>query len=119
MLDMSGGAFLAMARAGMRQATPYAYWLFLDPGTEAWRELFIEDLRALPPDAILVTDATWPSADGFKALDEWPTMKQQIDCCYSLADSQTVTTTPFAWAASSPSVSWRLYLPRTTKVGRS
>ncbi len=119
MLDMSGGAFLAMARAGMRQATPFAFWLYLDPGKQGWRDLFIKDLKALPPDAILVTDATWPSSDGFKALDEWPMLKQQIDQCYRLADSQTVTTEPFAWAASSPSVSWRLYMPRTTKVGRS
>ena len=119
MLDMSGGAFLAMARAGMRQATPYAYWLFLDPGKETWRASFIKDLQASPPDAILVTDATWPSPDGFKALDDWPTMKRQIDCCFRLADSQTLTTVPFAWAASSPSVSWRLYLPRVVDVGRS
>ena len=119
MLDMSGGAFLAMARAGMRQATPYAYWAFLDPGKEIWRETFIKDLRSSPPDAILVTDATWPSQDGFKALDDWPTMKQQIDCCFRLADSQTVTTVLFPWAASAPSVSWRLYVPRAVDVGRS
>ena len=119
MLDMSGGAFLAMARAGMRQATPYAYWLFLDPGKEAWRDAFIKDMQALPPDAILITDATWPSLDGFKALDGWPTMKTAIDCCYTLADSQTVRTPPFSWAASSPSVSWRLYMPRNIKVGGS
>ncbi len=72
-----------------------------------------------PPDAILITDATWPSQDGFKALDDWPTMKSQIDCCFRLADSQTVTTMPFAWAASSSSVSWRLYVPRAVEEGRS
>ncbi|MCW6506742.1 hypothetical protein [Lichenifustis flavocetrariae] len=112
MLDMSGGAFLAMARSGLRQATPYAYWLYLAPGKPAWRSEFVKDIQSRPPDAILVTDATWPSEDGLKAVDDWPEFSAELACCYRLIEAQTRTEPSIPWFASSPSVSWRLYVLR-------
>jgi hypothetical protein len=111
MLDSDAGAFIAMARAGMRQATPYALWFFLVAGQDSWREAFIAALRSHPPDAILVTNDQWPLKPGFQTVDDWPKFAALLACCYVLAESRTVEATPQPWGGTA-SVSWRLYMPR-------
>lgn len=116
MLDSYAGGFIAMARSGMRQATPYASWFFLVAGQHSWREAFIAALRSHPPDAILVTNDEWPLKPGFQAVDDWPEFSGLLACCYVLGESRTMEGPPHLWSTTA-SVSWRLYMPRRAAAG--
>jgi hypothetical protein len=72
MLDSDYGAFLAMARAGMRQATPHTQWFSLVFAQDSVRHEFLAALEDNPPAAILLTNSQWPQPDGFDAADRWP-----------------------------------------------
>lgn len=109
LLDSASPASLAMARAGMRQATSQFQWFFLLLGPDVWRTEFIAALKANPPDAVLVTNWQWPLNYGFEALDNWPEFVAELACCYVLAESQTMSGPLHGWVGFS-SVSWRLYL---------
>jgi hypothetical protein len=113
LLDTGSPAFLAMVRAGMRQATPHFQWFFLLLGPDAWRTAFIAALKANPPDAVLVTDWQWPLKDGFQALDDWPQLVAEVACCYRLVESRSMNGPLHDWIGFT-SVSWRLYLRRGT-----
>jgi hypothetical protein len=115
LLDSGGPATLAMARAGMRQATPHFQWYFLLLGPDVWHTEFIEALKANPPDAVLVTNWQWPLKDGFQALDGWPELVAELACCYVLEESRTMDGLVHGWSGF-PSVSWRLYLRRNESV---
>jgi hypothetical protein len=114
LLDTASPASLAMARAGMRQATPYFQWYFLLLGPDVWRTEFIEALKANPPDAVLVTDWQWPLKDGFQALEGWPELVAELACCYVLAESRTMDGPLHSWFGFT-SVSWRLYLRQNNR----
>jgi hypothetical protein len=111
LLDTASPASLAMARAGMRQATPHFQWFFLILGPDAWRTAFVEALKADPPDAVLVTNWQWPLEDGFQSLEGWPEPTAELTCCYVLAESRTIVGPLHDWFGFT-SVSWRLYLRR-------
>src|SRR5262249_46351464 len=72
MLDSDSGAFLAMARAGMRQATPHIQWFSLLFAKDSGRREFLAALEADPPAAIFLTNDQWPKGQGFEAADNWP-----------------------------------------------
>jgi hypothetical protein len=111
LLDTASQASLAMARAGMQQATPHFQWFLLLRGPDVWRREFIAAFKANPPDAVLVTNWQWPLNYGFQALDDWPEFVSQIGCCYVLAESRTVNGLLHPWMYWT-SVSWKLYLRR-------
>src|SRR5262249_38314042 len=56
-LDSDYGAFLAMARAGMRQATPHIQWFSLVFAEDSVRQEFLAALEENPPAAILLTNS--------------------------------------------------------------
>ena len=100
-LDSDNGAFLAMARAGMRQATPHIQWFSLLLSPESVRRAFIAALEADPPAAILLTNAQWPLASGFDAADGWPAFAALLASRYVLERT-----------GSDDSIAWRFYLRR-------
>jgi hypothetical protein len=100
-LDSDNGAFLAMARAGMRQATPHIQWFSLLLADESVRQEFLHALVADPPAAILLTNAQWPQASGFDAADRWPELAALLASGYVLDRT-----------GSENGVAWRLYLRR-------
>ena len=51
MLDADNGAFLAVARAGMRQATPHIQWFSLLVGKHPPRREFLDAIEGDPPAA--------------------------------------------------------------------
>jgi hypothetical protein len=100
-LDSDDGAFLAMARAGMRQATPDIQWFTLMFGNNTARSDFIAALQAAPPDAILYTNDQWPSDPGFDAADDWPAFTKLLAARYDLVQT-----------GDEDFISWRFYLRR-------
>jgi hypothetical protein len=84
-LDADNGAFLAMARAGMRQATPHIQWFSLLPASESVRSAFLIALQTDPPQGILLTNAQWPKWPGFEAADDWPEFAAFLASRYELA----------------------------------
>jgi len=100
-LDADNGAFLAMARAGMRQATPHIQWFSLLLGTSAVRADFLAALEAEPPAAILLTNAEWPRPFGFEAVEDWPELMALLTSHYDLSAS-----------GHEDFIRWRLYLRR-------
>jgi hypothetical protein len=98
-LDADHGAFLAMARAGMRQATPHIQWFSLLLAEEPARRQFLAALAAEPPAAVLLTNAQWPKWPGFEAIDEWPQLTSFLAARYDLILTGT-----------EDYISWRLYL---------
>jgi hypothetical protein len=98
-LDSDNGAFLAMARAGMRQATPHIQWFSLLLGADSVRQDFVASLEDDPPAAILLTNAEWPAASGFDAADRWPEFAALLASCYVLDRTGDET-----------GIAWRLYL---------
>jgi hypothetical protein len=84
MLDADNGAFLAMARAGMRQATPHIQWYSLLLAGAAVRRDFLAALEADPPAGVLLTNAQWPRWPGFEAADEWPQFQALLTSHYDL-----------------------------------
>jgi hypothetical protein len=99
MLDSDNGAFLAMARAGMRQATPYIQWFTLLLANGAVRRDFLAVLAADPPAAILFTNDQWPMEPGFEAADDWPQFKAFLASHYDLD-----------LTGHEDDISWRFYL---------
>jgi hypothetical protein len=100
-LDSDNGAFLAMARTGMRQATPHIQWFSLILGGDSVRKDFITALKADPPAAVLITNAQWPEASGFDAADRWPAFAALLASQYDL--DQT---------GDDSGMAWRLYVRR-------
>jgi hypothetical protein len=84
MLDSDSGAFLAMARAGMRQATPHIQWFSLLFAKDSGRREFLAALEADPPAAILLTNDQWPKGQGFEAADNWPEFMALLTSHYDL-----------------------------------
>jgi hypothetical protein len=105
MLDSDNGAFLAMARAGMRQATPHIQWFSLLVGGDPVRQDFLVELKADPPAAVLVTNGEWPMWPGFEALDNWPELKAFLTSRYELK----VT-------GQEEYIAWRFYLRQQSGV---
>jgi hypothetical protein len=101
MLDSDNGAFLAMARAGMRQATPHIQWFSLLLGEPTVRSAFLAALDADPPAAILLTNGEWPRNPGFEAAEAWPQFMAVLASHY---DS--------SFTGHEDYISWRLYLRR-------
>src|SRR5262249_47358856 len=98
-LDADNGAFLAMARAAMRQATPHIQWFSLLLGKEPARQQFLAALAADPPAGVLLTNAQWPKWPGFEAVDEWPQLTSFLAARYDLILTGT-----------EDYISWRFYL---------
>ncbi len=101
MLDADYGAFLAMARAGMRQATPHIQWFSLMLAEDPVRRDFIAALEANPPSAILLTN----SEHGFDAADNWPEFTALLASHYVLAETD-----------SYEFIAWRFYLHRRSEA---
>jgi hypothetical protein len=105
MIDSDNGGFRAMARAGMRQATPHIQWYSLLLGTEGTRRNFLSALEADPPAAVLLTNSQWPKWPGFEAADDWPEFAALLASRYALADT-----------GHEDFIAWRLYLRRIPKL---
>ena len=101
-LDSDNGAFRAMARAGMRQATPHIQWFSLILAPDSVRQDFVNALEVDPPAAVLLTNSQWPRASGFDAADRWPQFAALLASRYHL--DQT---------GDENGIAWRLYLRRT------
>jgi hypothetical protein len=101
MLDSDNGAFLAMARAGMRQATPHIQWFSLIFAEDSVRRDFLTALEDDPPAAVLLTNSQWPQPDGFDAADRWPELAALLASRYVLDRSENEN-----------GIAWRLYLRR-------
>ena len=109
MLDSDNGGFLAMARAGMRQATPHIQWFSLLFAKEPVRRTFLAALETDPPAAILLTNSQWPKWPGFDAADEWPEFKALLTSRYDLA-----------LTGHEHFIAWRLYVRRVpSATGRA
>jgi hypothetical protein len=104
MLDSDYGAFLAMARAGMRQATPHIQWFSLIFAEVLVRRDFLAALEGDPPTAVLLTNSQWPQPDGFDAADRWPQLAALLASRYVLDRSE-----------SENGLAWRLYLIRPVR----
>ena len=102
-LDSDYGAFLAMARAGMRQATPHMQWFSLVFAEDSVRHDFLAALEDNPPAAILLTNSQWPQPDGFDAADRWPKFAALLASRYVLDRSENEN-----------GIAWRLYLRRAS-----
>jgi hypothetical protein len=83
-LDADNGAFLAIARAGMRQATPHIQWFSLLVGKHPPRREFLDAVKGDPPAAVLLTNAEWPIWPGFQAADDWPEFSALLSSRYDL-----------------------------------
>jgi hypothetical protein len=83
-LDSDRGAFLAIARTGMRQATPYIQWFSLILADDREREDFVAGLKADPPAAILLTNDFWPASRDRNLIDEWDAFKTFLKSNYDL-----------------------------------
>lgn len=101
MLNSDSGAFLAMARAGMRQATPHIQWFSLLFAKDKGRRDFLTTLEADPPYGILLTNDQWPKGQGFDAADNLPEFGTLLAELYDLN-----------LAGHEDSISWRFYLRR-------
>ena len=108
MLDSDNGAFLAMARAGMRQATPHIQWFSLILGRDSVRREFLAALEAHPPAAILLTNSQWPMAQGFEAADQWAQFVALLASHYVLDRNEE----------EEDQIAWRLYLRRTPRIAQ-
>jgi hypothetical protein len=101
-LDSDRGALLAMARAGMRQATRHMQWFSLILGDDAERAAFIAALAADPPAAILLTNDVWPQRPGFRAMDDWLEFRAFLTLHYDPG-----------FTGHEDYIDWRLYLRRS------
>jgi hypothetical protein len=101
-LDSDNGAFLAMARAGMRQATPHIQWIFLLLAPDSVRQGFVTALEANPPAAILLTNSQWPQPSGFEVADRWQEFGALLASRYVLDRT-----------GDDSGMAWRFYLQRT------
>jgi hypothetical protein len=105
MLDSDSGAFRAMARAGMRQATPHIQWFSLLLGTEDVRQEFLSALRTNPPDGFLLTNNQWPKEAGFEAVDNWKELAGLLKSRYDLVQT-----------GQDEFIQWRLYVRRRPEI---
>ncbi len=105
-LDADAGAFLAMARAGMRQATPHIQWFSLLLAEDPVRAAFLSSLAADPPAAFLLTNEQWPKERGFEAADDWPEFRSFLTSQYDLA-----------FTGHEDYIDWRLYIRRAQASG--
>lgn len=101
MFDSDSGAFLAMTRAGMRQATPYIQWFSLVLAGDSARRDFLASLQANPPAAVLLTSDQWPRPSGFEAADDWPEFNAILTSRYELQQT-----------GRDERIAWRFYLRR-------
>src|SRR5262249_27122254 len=99
MFDSDSGAFLAMTRAGMRQATPYIQWFSLVLAGDSARRDFLASLQANPPAAVLLTSDQWPRPSGFEAADDWPEFNAILTSRYELQQT-----------GRDERIAWRFYL---------
>jgi hypothetical protein len=106
-LDSDYGAFLAMARAGMRQATPHIQWFSLVFAEDSVRHQFLAALEDNPPAAILLTNSQWPQPHGFDAADRWPKFAALLASRYILDRSENEN-----------GIAWRLYLRKDRQGAR-
>jgi hypothetical protein len=83
-LDSDRGAFLAMARAGMRQATPHIQWFSLILADDLEREDFLAALKADPPAAMLLTNDFWPAMRDRNLIDAWGAFNTFLRSYYDL-----------------------------------
>jgi hypothetical protein len=102
-LDSDYGAFLAMARAGMRQATPHIQWFSLGFAPDSVRRDFLAALEDDPPTAVLLTNSQWPQPNGFDAAERWPKFAALLASRYVLNRSKNEN-----------GIAWRLYLRRAS-----
>jgi len=102
-LDSDRGAFLAMARAGMRQATRHMQWFSLILGDDAERAAFLAALAADPPAAILLTNDVWPQRPGFRSMDDWQEFRAFLTSHYDPG-----------FTGHEDYIDWRLYLRRSS-----
>jgi len=100
-LDSDRGAFLAMTRAGMRQATRHMQWFSLILGDEAERVAFLAVLAHDPPSAVLLTNDVWPQRPGFRSMDDWPEFRTFLTSRYDLG-----------FTGHEDYIDWRLYVLR-------
>jgi len=107
-LDSDNGAFIAMARAGMRQAAPHIQWFSLLLAPDSVRRDFVAALAADPPEAILLTNSQWPEASGFEAADRWPEFAALLISRYVLDRT-----------GDEDGIAWRLYLRRGVPFPRA
>jgi len=103
MLDSDSGAFLAMARAGMRQATPHIQWFSLLLAKDSVRWDFLAALEADPPAAILLTNDQGPKGQGFEAANDWPGFMSLLSSHYDLH-----------LTGQEDYILWRFYIRRVT-----
>jgi hypothetical protein len=108
MLDSDNGGFVAMARAGMRQATPHIQWFSLLFAQDSVRRTFLAALETDPPAAMLLTNSQWPHRLGFEAADDWPGLKAFLAAHYDLA-----------LTGHEDFIAWRLYVRRAPAASRT
>jgi hypothetical protein len=101
-LDSDRGALLAMARAGMRQATRHMQWFSLILSDDAERAAFLAAIAARPPAAILITNDVWPQRPGFRSMDDWQEFRAFLTSHYDLG-----------FTGHEDYIDWRLYLRRS------
>jgi len=101
-IDSDRGGLLAMARAGMRQATRHMQSFSLILGDDAERAAFLAALAADPPAAILLTNDVWPQRPGFHAMEDWPEFRAFLNSHYAPG-----------FAGHEDYIDWRLYLRRS------
>jgi hypothetical protein len=101
-LDSDRGAFLAMTRAGMRQATRHMQWFSLILGDDAQRAAFLAALADDPPAAVLLTNDVWPPRPGFRSMDDWQEFRAFLTSHYDLG-----------FTGHEDYIDWRLYLRRS------
>jgi hypothetical protein len=102
MLDSDNGAFLAMAHAGMRQATPHIQWFSLLVGEPSARSAFLAALAADPPAAILLTKRGMGVK--IKAIEASPQFMAFLASHYDLS-----------FTGHEDYILWRLYLRRASE----
>jgi hypothetical protein len=103
-LDSDRGALLAVARAGMRQATPHMQSYSLILTDDAERARFLAALAADPPPAILLTNDVWPQGPGFYSMDDWQEFKAFLMSHYDAG-----------FVGHQDHIDWRLYLRRSSQ----
>jgi len=103
-LDSDRGALLAMARAGMRQATPHMQSFSLILTDDAERAKFLAALAADPPTAVLLTNDVWPQGPGFYSIDDWQEFKAFLTSHYDVG-----------FNGHQDYIDWRLYLRRSAR----
>src|SRR5262249_12138168 len=103
-IDSDRGALLAMARAGMRQATRHMQSFSLILTDDAERAAFLAALAADPPAAILLTNDVWPQRPGFHAMEDWPEFRAFLTSHYDAG-----------FIGHEDYIDWRLYLRRSSQ----